>query len=177
MATNVRLQLGLLQIGDGVPTHISPKCTLFYDLDAEVLYINKDGFSNWDYFIDSDTDNVVFSSITATTITATTYYNIPSNNKCFTLTGGTSFVFTDFQLINSLSINKDIGSVTNVILNQLPKINDFYIVTDERGDSYLNPITISGGTFTINGNQTITIKLKNNPSLTFLFNGIEYTIV
>jgi hypothetical protein len=38
---------------------------------------------------------------------------------------------------------------------------------DRKGDALTNPITISGGSYTIDGNATVTMNQINNPSLTF----------
>jgi hypothetical protein len=74
------------------------------------------------------------------------------------------YSFTNFNLVNTLSINKTISSATRVNLNQTPNPNDFY-VKDRKGDALTNPITISGGSYTIDGNATM--NQINNPSLTF----------
>lgn len=38
---------GLFQSGNGAPSHLSPKGTLFLDKDAATVYINKDNLVNW----------------------------------------------------------------------------------------------------------------------------------
>jgi len=111
------------------------------------------------------------------TVSATTYQNLPSQYKTLVLTAGTSYTFTDFKTVNTLSINKTIGSPTTVILDQTPSINDFFVVKDRKGDSVTNNIIVSGGTYTIDGNTSITIKQNNKPSYTFLFDGQEYIII
>ena len=128
-------------------------------------------------------------SLSATTISGGTFYgdgsgltNLPASSassayRTFRLTGGTTYTFTDFSLVNTLSINKIVGSSTTVVLNQTPVINEFFVVKDAKGDSKTNPITISGGTYNIDGNTAVELKAKNNPSLTFLFDGTEYIII
>ncbi len=111
------------------------------------------------------------------TISATTYQNLPSSYKSHILTSGSTYTFTDFNVINTLSINKVIGSKTTVILNQSPNTNDFYVVKDRKGDSISNNIIVSGGTYNIDGNTSITIRQRNKPSYTFLFDGEEYIII
>jgi hypothetical protein len=103
--------------------------------------------------------------------------NLQSPYKTSILTNGTSYTFTDFNIVNTLSINKTTGSTTTVILNQTPQFNDFYVVKDRKGDSFTNQIVITGGTYTIDGNASVIMKSKNNPSLTFLFDGSEYIII
>lgn len=135
---------------------------------------------------DTMTGTLYAPSVSATTISGGTFYGdgsgltnlpTPSNYRAFRFTAGTSYTFTDFTSVNTLNINKTTGSTTTVILNQVPNTNDFYIVKDGKGDSQFNPITVSGGTYTIDGNSTIQINKKNNPSLTFLFDGTEYIII
>jgi hypothetical protein len=110
-------------------------------------------------------------------VSATTYQNLPSPYKTSILTSGSSYTFTDFKVVNTLSINKITGSTTTVTLNQTPNVNDFYVVKDRKGDSFINQIVITGGTYTIDGNASVIMKSKNNPSLTFLFDGSEYIII
>jgi hypothetical protein len=69
-------------------------------------------------------------------------------NTTTDLTAGTSYSFTG--TVNSLSVNKTIGSSTQVNLPSNPSVNDFYVVKDRKGDSNTNPITISGGTNVLN---------------------------
>jgi hypothetical protein len=130
---------------------------------------------NGSYTIIGDTN--IGGGLTATTISASTYNNLPSPYKTTILTGETSYTFTDFKTVNTLSVNKITSSPTTVILNQTPSVNDFYVVKDRKGDSVLNNITVSGGTYTIDGNNTVVIKSNNKPSLTFLFDGSEYIII
>ena len=96
MAINITsLPVGIyMQSGNGVPTHISPKGTEYTDLDTAIVYINKDGVSTWAEFLDSTfvitggtgsyftggtvTGPTVFiNGLTANTISATTYVNLP----------------------------------------------------------------------------------------------------
>jgi hypothetical protein len=126
---------------------------------------------------DTMTGDLYVPTISAETISATTYQNLPSPYKTTILTGGTSYTFTDFKVVNTLSINKTTGSTTTVTLNQTPNVNDFYVVKDRKGDSFTNQIVITGGTYTIDGNASVIMKSKNNPSLTFLFDGSEYIII
>lgn len=114
MATNIKNH-GFIQTGNGIPTHIAIQGTLFFDLDNQLFYQNKNGISNWSYFLDSSisgvtsntyitgssfnnntlllnrNDNVILSASLTTltgitvngdlksnTISATTYYNLPT---------------------------------------------------------------------------------------------------
>jgi hypothetical protein len=53
--------------------------------------------------------------------------SIVSQYKSLILTSGTIYSFTNFNLVNTLSINKTISSATRVNLNQTPNPNDFYV--------------------------------------------------
>lgn len=105
MAINiVSLPVGIyMQSGNGVPTHISPKGTEYTDLDTAIVYINKDGVATWAEFLDSTfvitggtssyfTGGTVtgptnfLNGVTANTISATTYYGLPTD---IIVTGGT----------------------------------------------------------------------------------------
>jgi hypothetical protein len=105
MAINITsLPVGIyMQSGNGVPTHISPKGTEYTDLDTAIVYINKDGVSTWAEFLDSTfvitggtgsyfTGGTVtgptnfLNGVTANTISATTYQNLPTDVR---VTGGT----------------------------------------------------------------------------------------
>lgn len=95
--------------------------------------------------------------------------------RTFILTAGTVFSFTGS--LNSVSINKQIGSSTQINLPLNPAINDFFVVKDKRGDSKNYPIIVSGGTKTIDGQSSYQIKSNNKVSLTFLFDGDEYIVI
>jgi hypothetical protein len=97
MATNIEsLPVGIyMQSGSGAPTHISPKGTEYTDLDTAIVYINKDGVATWVEFLDSTfvftggtVSGATFFSggLSATTFSATTYYNLPTDVR---VTGGT----------------------------------------------------------------------------------------
>ena len=134
-----------------------------------------------------NTNSPVFNSISAVTFSAgtinsgsTNLYSIfqPINKSpynTYVLTAGTSYSFSG--IINTLSVNKTVGSATQVNLPSNPNTNDFFIVKDRKGDSKTNPITVSGVTKTIDGSTSYVIKLKDKPSLTFLFDGEEYIVI
>lgn len=135
----------------------------------------------------TNTTTPSLTSISATTISGGTIFSGNTNlydifepiNKSpyntFILTAGTSYSFTG--TVNTVSVNKTTGSATHVNLPSSPVVNNFYIVKDRKGDSVLNPITVSGGTKTIDGNTSYQIKANNKPSLTFLFDGQEYIVI
>lgn len=128
------------------------------------------------------TGNTSLQSLSATTFISgsTNLYDIfePINKspyRTFILTAGTTFNFTG--TVNTVSVNKTIGSTTQVNLSSNPAVDDFFVVKDRKGDSILNQITVSGGTKTIDGNTSYIIKANNKPSLTFLFDGSEYIVI
>lgn len=159
------------------------------DLDANIVIENNAGTQTGAWYANG---NLIANNLTATTLNATTIsggtlysgstnlYGIfePINKspyRTFVLTAGTSFNFTG--TVNTVSVNKTTGSATQVNLPSSPSINDFFVVKDRKGDSNLNPITVSGGTNTIDGSTSYIIKIKNKPSLTFLFDGSEYIVI
>ncbi len=94
----------------------------------------------------------------------------------YTMTSGTTYSFAT-QSTNTLSINKTVGSTTSVILSTSPVNNQFFIVKDRKGDSLSNPIIVSAGTYSIDGNTSATMSQLGKASLTFLFTGNEYIII
>jgi hypothetical protein len=135
----------------------------------------------------TNTTTPTLTSVSATTISGGTIYSGSTDlsaifqpiNKSpyntFILTAGTSYSFSG--TVNTLSINKTAGSATQVNLPSNPNTNDFFVVKDRAGVSFTYPITMSGGTKTIDGNTSYVIKLRNNPSLTFLYDGEEYIVI
>jgi hypothetical protein len=159
------------------------------DLDANIIIENNAGTQTGAWYANG---NLIAKNLTATTLSATTIsggtlysgstnlYNIfaPINSspyRTFVLTAGTTFSFTG--TVNTVSVNKTTGSATQINLPSSPVINDYFVVKDRKGDSKINPITISGGTITIDGNVSYQMKANNNPSLTFLFDGSEYIVI
>jgi hypothetical protein len=110
-----------------------------------------------------------------------TYNNVMQSNgftyKSYTMTSGSTYSFTNFGSINTLSVNKTIGSTTSVVLNNPGTTNEFYVVKDRKGDSLTNPIIVSAGTYSIDGLLKATMSQVGNPSLTFLFDGDGYIII
>ncbi len=92
MATNIRsISIGviLIQTGNGVPTHISSKGTLFVNLDTAILYINKDGIATW------ETNNSGGFTLTQNQFNAITGATSPSSTNVFaTISDIVSSVFT-----------------------------------------------------------------------------------
>ena len=122
MATNIRsISIGviLVQTGNGVPTHISSKGTLFIDLDTAILYINKDGIATW------ETNNSGGFTLTQNQYDAITGSTSPSSTNVFAtladlvssaFTGGTVNGFTNFTAGLSATT---ISACTSVQTNKL----------------------------------------------------------
>ena len=122
MATNIRsISIGviLIQTGNGVPTHISSKGTLFVNLDTAILYINKDGIATW------ETNNSGGFTLTQNQFNAITGATSPSSTNVFAtisdivssvFTGGTVNGFTTFTAGLSTTT---ISACTTVQTNKL----------------------------------------------------------
>lgn len=107
------------------------------------------------------------SGLTGITATAVSPY------KTQILTSG-NYSFTG--TINTISVYKSSGSSTTIVLKQSASINDFFVIKDKKGDANINPITISGGTYTIDGSSTYVISTQKE-SITCLFDGDNYIII
>ena len=91
------------QSGSGIPNHLSPLGSVYVDNLTGIEYINKDGLNGWAFLYDSTmpiggsssggtvTGATVFTGgLTANTISATTYLNLPSISGLYLpLSGGT----------------------------------------------------------------------------------------
>jgi|688.fasta_scaffold00015_307 hypothetical protein len=122
MATNIRsISIGviLIQNGNGVPTHISSKGTLFVNLDTAILYINKDGIATW------ETNNSGGFTLTQNQFNAITGATSPSSTNVFAtisdivssaFTGGTVNGLTTFTAGLSATT---ISACTSVQTNKL----------------------------------------------------------
>ena len=170
MSINIREDngnAGLFQGGNGIPVHLSPKGTVFVDKSAGIAYINKDSLAQWANFVDSTMitgggvylplsggtmyGNLYAPSISATTISATTFYGDGSH-----LTGlVTQDIYTTGFTFNPSTYDITISRNDNVSLTQnLGILASDMVVT---GGTY-NPSTgvatftnNSGGTFTVSG--------------------------
>ncbi len=116
MATNIREitnSIVLLQRGNGVPIHISPRSTLFFDLDTPKVYINRNGVADWSYLLDS---SATISS-GDTYVTGFTYDN--QNNLTIYRNDGVNLttninVFTGLTVVGSVSATTFYGDGSNL---------------------------------------------------------------
>jgi len=106
----------LLQSGIGVPDHISPKSTLFFDIDTATVYINKDNLANWAYLIDSTTSGGTFG--VDVYVTGGTYNSI-SGIATFTNNTGGTFTVTGFNVGGSGTFTGGTVSGATIFINGL----------------------------------------------------------
>jgi hypothetical protein len=85
-----------IQKGEGVPTHLSPSGTIYFDKIGRLCYQNVDGVNNWVIFSSSESSNVtnvITSSAETLTISGiNTYYGVNYNgNVDLTVPDATGF--------------------------------------------------------------------------------------
>jgi hypothetical protein len=141
MATNIRsISIGiiLIQTGNGVPTHISYKGTLFVDLDTAILYINRDGIVKW------ETNNTGGFTLTQNQYNAITGATSPSSSNVFatiydlansTFTGGTVSGTTNF--LNGLSAST-ISACTSIQTNKIVSCDNNTEINLSSGQTIFN---------------------------------------
>jgi hypothetical protein len=89
------------------------------------------------------------------------------------LNSGTAYTFSGE--INVLSIGT-LTAATTVTLPTVP-LRDFYVVKDKTGNAGTYPISISAGSTLINGESSYTINISTKPSITFLYDGVEFITI
>jgi hypothetical protein len=74
-----------IQKGDGIPTHISPSGSIYFDKIGRLCYQNVDGINDWVLFSTSQSSNVtsvvVSSADTLTILGINTYYGVDYNGN------------------------------------------------------------------------------------------------
>lgn len=145
-----------LDIGDdfgivwGSESGSAPSVITVYDtalLNDLRLDIGDDGVVSWN----GDGDTQVWQSIV---ITGSTYIITPTDTVIF---------------VNS-------GVPTSIILPGSPVLGQIVIVKDMSGAAFVNNITITAGTNTIDGFNSVIIS-QDYQSLTFAWNSIEWNII
>jgi hypothetical protein len=83
-----------IQSGNGTPNHIATKGSVYIDMNTAIQYINKDGIASWVEILDSSNvagdylplsggtvsgATIFTNGLTADTISATTYQNLPND--------------------------------------------------------------------------------------------------
>ena len=162
--------LGLtdLQSGQGAPIHQAPLGTFYIDVSTSEYYKNTDGNTNWVTLATGSggtftggtvTGATIFTNgLTANTISATTYYNLPTDisvtgasysNNTFTFTNNTGGTFdTLFNVLTGVTVN---GNVS-ISGSSLPNGYALSVTGDTNfvGDVYVT------GDLTYNGNLLVT---------------------
>jgi hypothetical protein len=74
-----------IQKGEGIPTHLSPSGTIYFDTIGRLSYQNIDGINDWVIFSTSESSNVTnFINSSADTLTIlgiNTYYGVNYNGN------------------------------------------------------------------------------------------------
>lgn len=148
MATNIRgfnLNGVYYENGNGVPSHVSAKGTVFTDLDYGILYVNKNGISQWGVILDSIsfTGGTSGSTGGGTSISAFTY----NNANTLTIIDSTGGTFTaSVNTMTGLTVN---GSLSATTYLGLPI--DIRVTGGTYSNGTLNLINNTGGTFNVSG--------------------------
>ena len=147
-----------LQNGYGVPDHIAPLGSIYVDYNDGIVYVNKDGLALWVELLDSSnifTGGTVngasyfTNGLTASTISATTYLNlpfIPTNTSDLINDGedGTSPFVTVDQLPSNLNLfATNVGSDVPTYFRLVTSIDD--------PDYNTIPVDITTGEITTTG--------------------------
>jgi hypothetical protein len=145
MASEILSQLisGIyFQTGNGVPTHLASKSSLFIDRTNAVIYQNKNGLSNWEVLSGGTGSQSSQSGITGFT------YNSSTNTLIIGSTGGT-FSAT----INSFSGLTIYNPLTIIDGNQN---NKFLLTSDSGGTATWQALSQNTVQFSANtNNQTL----------------------
>jgi hypothetical protein len=104
-----------IQKGEGVPTHLSPSGTIYFDKIGRLCYQNVDGINDWVIFSSSESSNVtnvITSSAETLTISGiNTYYGVNYNgNVDLTVPDATGF---DGFLLESNGVTNEISFKIN----------------------------------------------------------------
>lgn len=127
----------LLQSGIGVPNHISPKSTLFFDTDAAIAYINKDNLASWAYLIDS---TMVSGGTFGTDVYVTggTFDNIYGTATFTNNTGGT-FTVSGFNTASgSTASTPTISACTSIFTNMIVSCSGNSVIFLASGETTFN---------------------------------------
>lgn len=101
-----------IQSGYGIPNHISNLGSEYTDLNTGLKYMNKDGINTWVLFLDGSMNGLIFTGgtvngktiftggLSANTISATTYFNLPEPQIIITTSASVTTLTTD---VNGLS--------------------------------------------------------------------------
>jgi hypothetical protein len=154
-----------VQKGEGIPTHISPSGTLFFDTLSGVTYQNIDGLSNWSTLF-GPTNKPQDIYVTGGTYDFTSGIATFRNNAGgsftlfgFNVGGGGGAVFTGGTVVGGANFLAGLTSTT-ITSNSVSATTYYNLPTDIRvtGGTYSNGTAIftnnTGGTFNLSGFTT-----------------------
>jgi hypothetical protein len=183
----------LIQTGYGIPDHISPLGSEYTDLYTAFKYYNTNGLAHWVQYLDSSfsggggstiftggtvTGPTIFTAgLTANTISATTYLNLPTDIRVtggtystgtatFTNNTGGTFSVTGFSTSNGATFTG--GTVTGATNFTNGLTANTFSATTYQG--LPTDVRVTGGTY--NGGN---ILFTNNTGGTFNVTGITVT--
>jgi len=160
-----------IQSGYGIPNHFSTLGSEYTDLDTAIKYVNKNGLDYWVQMVDTTypfsggtvTGSTNFTNgLTANTISATTYYNLPTDisitggtyttgTTTFTNNTGGTFTVTGYSTGYTLTSSAITSTLGYVPLSA-------YTDTNITGGTYTTGTAIftnnTGGTFSVTGFTT-----------------------
>jgi len=147
-STNIRsVSVGsvLIQSGNGVPTHISTKGSIYVDMDTAIQYINKNGISTWAEEIDS---NYAFL-LTQNQYDAINDANTPSSSNVFATIADLTAGSGDTKEVKASSsdttagfLNQKITGSTNITVTIVNNGGNEKILLQQTGLA-----TLSGASF------------------------------
>ena len=128
-----------IQTGYGVPSHISPAGSLYFDFIGKIEYLNKDGIVNWVPFIDAV--SIISASTLTFLITATTY-----NLNFFA---------------NTTNYGVDVNADVDLTLPNATNYNGYVIIVkDEGGHAKKHRIRLTPSSGTIEGTTYVDMNLN-----------------
>jgi len=149
MANNIRsISVGiiLIQTGNGVPTHVSSKGSIFIDLDVPVQYINKDGGGQWvvnstgGLNISQDEYNAITGSTSPSTLNV-----FATINDLIAGSGDTKEVKISASDTTSGFLNSKISGSTNIDVSIFNSGSNETLIIKQNGLATLSGATFTGG--------------------------------
>jgi len=149
MANNIRsISVGiiLIQTGNGVPTHVSSKGSIFIDLDVPVQYINKDGGGQWvvnstgGLNISQDEYNAITGSTSPSTLNV-----FATINDLIAGSGDTKEVKISASDTTSGFLSSKISGSTNIDVSIFNSGSNETLIIKQNGLATLSGATFTGG--------------------------------
>lgn len=128
-----------IQTGYGVPSHISPAGSLYFDFIGKSEYLNKDGIVDWVKF--ADNSNLTGTTTITTTITTT----------------AETLNFSAYTTYYGVDVNADV----NLTLPNATNYNGYVIIVkDEGGHAKKHRIRLTPSSGTIEGTTYVDMNLN-----------------